>query len=103
MGVPYRRGLDLEQWVRGSFRCFGAKKPKLRVTVEKNGQVVERLVLEFKSFYVVGKLPTCDLQMLHPSISRQHAVLARLLLLIELSHTPTAPTVSCIWNNLMCV
>ena len=38
--------------------------------VIKNGTVVDKLDLRTKSFYVFGRLPSCDVTMEHPSLSR---------------------------------
>ncbi|KAG0056975.1 Kanadaptin [Gryganskiella cystojenkinii] len=43
--------------------------------VIKNGLVVERIMVPEKEFLVVGRLPMCDLEMEHPSLSRYHAVI----------------------------
>ncbi|XP_078398834.1 kanadaptin isoform X1 [Cetorhinus maximus] len=40
----------------------------------KNGSIVSDIGLNSKSFYVVGRLPTCDISLEHPSISRYHAI-----------------------------
>jgi len=42
--------------------------------VVKNGAVAERVELTAKSYYVFGRLPSCDHSMDHPSLSRYHAV-----------------------------
>ncbi|KAG0353021.1 Kanadaptin [Podila minutissima] len=42
--------------------------------VIKNGVVVDRIEAPEKEFMVVGRLPMCDLEMEHPSLSRYHAV-----------------------------
>jgi len=42
--------------------------------VIKNGIVVDALDLRTKSFFVFGRLPSCDVTMGHPSLSRYHAV-----------------------------
>ena len=41
----------------------------------KNGSVVDKVLLERKSFYTIGRLPVCDVPFEHPSLSRYHAVL----------------------------
>ncbi|KAG0320335.1 Kanadaptin [Dissophora globulifera] len=42
--------------------------------VIKNGIVVERIRAPEKEFLTIGRLPMCDLEMEHPSLSRYHAV-----------------------------
>ncbi|KAG0026918.1 Kanadaptin [Podila clonocystis] len=42
--------------------------------VIKNGIVVNRIEAPEKEFMVVGRLPMCDLEMEHPSLSRYHAI-----------------------------
>lgn len=41
----------------------------------KNGSIVDKVLLERKSFYTIGRLPVCDVPFEHPSLSRYHAVL----------------------------
>lgn len=43
--------------------------------VIKNGAVIDKIELKDKAFHVVGRLPSCDIPMEHPSLSRHHAVL----------------------------
>ena len=43
--------------------------------VIKNGSVADRVELADKSYYVFGRLPSCDHAMDHPSLSRYHAVI----------------------------
>lgn len=45
------------------------------LTVIKNGTVVQDMALSRKPFHVFGRLPSCDVQLEHPSISRYHAIL----------------------------
>ncbi len=40
------------------------------VEVIKNGTVVETIPLRDKSFFVIGRLATCDIVLEHPSLSR---------------------------------
>ncbi|KAF9427063.1 Kanadaptin [Podila epigama] len=42
--------------------------------VIKNGVIVDRVEAPEKEFMVIGRLPMCDLEMEHPSLSRYHAV-----------------------------
>lgn len=41
----------------------------------KNGALMNEINLGAKNFFVFGRLPTCDIVLDHPSISRYHAVL----------------------------
>ncbi|KAK2826383.1 hypothetical protein Q5P01_020597 [Channa striata] len=41
----------------------------------KNGSIVDTIPLTHRSYYVVGRLPVCDVSLEHPSISRYHAVI----------------------------
>ena len=40
----------------------------------KKGVIIEEIDLTTKSFHVFGRLPSCDVSMEHPSLSRYHAV-----------------------------
>ncbi|KAF9433416.1 Kanadaptin [Entomortierella beljakovae] len=42
--------------------------------VIKNGIIVEKIKAPEKEFLVIGRLPMCDLEMEHPSLSRYHAI-----------------------------
>ncbi|XP_068195611.1 kanadaptin [Antennarius striatus] len=41
----------------------------------KNGTIVDKVPLTERSYFVVGRLPVCDVSLEHPSISRYHAVI----------------------------
>lgn len=41
----------------------------------KNGSIVDTVPLNQRSYFVVGRLPVCDVSLEHPSISRYHAVI----------------------------
>ncbi|XP_035530019.1 kanadaptin [Morone saxatilis] len=41
----------------------------------KNGTIVDTVPLTQRSYFVVGRLPVCDVPLEHPSISRYHAVI----------------------------
>ncbi|XP_052888391.1 kanadaptin [Anopheles moucheti] len=44
--------------------------------VEKNGVIIEEIKqLQGKPFWLFGRLPNCDVNMAHPTISRYHAIL----------------------------
>lgn len=43
--------------------------------VVKNGAMTDRVELTSKSYYVFGRLPSCDHSMDHPSLSRHHAII----------------------------
>ncbi|KAI1895169.1 hypothetical protein AGOR_G00103530 [Albula goreensis] len=40
----------------------------------KNGAIVDTVPLTQRSYFVIGRLPVCDVSLEHPSISRYHAV-----------------------------
>ncbi|XP_051502177.1 kanadaptin-like [Myxocyprinus asiaticus] len=40
----------------------------------KNGSILDAVPLTQRSYFVVGRLPVCDVSLEHPSISRYHAV-----------------------------
>ncbi|XP_046545133.1 kanadaptin-like isoform X2 [Haliotis rubra] len=42
--------------------------------VLKNGSIIDNVDLTKQPFYVFGRLPSCDVTMEHPSLSRYHAV-----------------------------
>ena len=43
--------------------------------VLKSGAIVDSIDLQTKSFLIFGRLPTCDVTLEHPSLSRYHAVM----------------------------
>ncbi|KAF8944735.1 Kanadaptin [Haplosporangium gracile] len=43
--------------------------------VIKNGVLVDKIQAPLKEFLTIGRLPMCDLEMEHPSLSRYHAVI----------------------------
>lgn len=45
------------------------------LTVIKNGTIIQTVELSHKPYHVFGRLPSCDIQFEHPSISRYHAIL----------------------------
>ncbi|KAM9842069.1 kanadaptin [Aulostomus maculatus] len=56
---------------------WGGKPPETTYALEilKNGTIVDKLPLTHSSYFVVGRLPVCDVSLEHPSISRYHAVI----------------------------
>ncbi|ELU03252.1 hypothetical protein CAPTEDRAFT_38304, partial [Capitella teleta] len=53
----------------------GICEKKYSFEIVKSGAVIDTYDLTSKSSHVVGRLPTCDHCMEHPSLSRYHAVL----------------------------
>ncbi|KAK3537691.1 hypothetical protein QTP70_017905 [Hemibagrus guttatus] len=53
-----------------------AEVPGVSYTFEllKNGAILDTVPLTQQSYFVVGRLPVCDISLEHPSISRYHAV-----------------------------
>lgn len=57
---------------------WGGKPPDSRpyaLEILKNGAIVDTVPLNQRSYFVVGRLPVCDVSLEHPSISRYHAVI----------------------------
>ncbi|XP_073323063.1 kanadaptin isoform X2 [Pagrus major] len=56
---------------------WGGKAPDTPYALEilKNGTIVDTVPLTHSSYFVVGRLPVCDVSLEHPSISRYHAVI----------------------------
>lgn len=56
---------------------WGGKSPDIPYALEilKNGTIVDTVPLTQRSYFVVGRLPVCDVSLEHPSISRYHAVI----------------------------
>lgn len=53
----------------------GAPLEPFTLSVIKHGTVIQEINVSMKAFHVFGKLPTCDVALEHPSISRHHAIL----------------------------
>ncbi|KAM9708211.1 kanadaptin [Menidia menidia] len=56
---------------------WGCTQSELPYALEilKNGAIVDTVPLTDRSYFVVGRLPVCDVALEHPSISRYHAVI----------------------------
>ncbi|XP_038584170.1 kanadaptin [Micropterus salmoides] len=56
---------------------WGGIAPDVPYALEilKNGTIVDKVPLTQRSYFVVGRLPVCDVSLEHPSISRYHAVI----------------------------
>ncbi|KAL3874661.1 hypothetical protein ACJMK2_037643 [Sinanodonta woodiana] len=52
----------------------GLAEQKYSFEIIKNGSVSGTVEMNDKAFYIFGRLPSCDVQMEHPSLSRYHAV-----------------------------
>uniref|UniRef100_A0A182YQX3 FHA domain-containing protein n=1 Tax=Anopheles stephensi TaxID=30069 RepID=A0A182YQX3_ANOST len=65
--IPYKE----PKWSR---KCDPAQEYSFEV--EKNGVIIEVIKqLQSKPFWLFGRLPNCDVNMAHPTISRYHAIL----------------------------
>ncbi|XP_028294380.1 kanadaptin [Gouania willdenowi] len=56
---------------------WGGSAPDSQYALEilKNGSIVDTFPLTHRSYFVVGRLPVCDVSLEHPSISRYHCVI----------------------------
>ncbi|XP_074548834.1 kanadaptin [Halichoeres trimaculatus] len=56
---------------------WGGSAPDIQYALEilKNGTIVDTIPLTHRGYFVVGRLPVCDVSLEHPSISRYHAVI----------------------------
>lgn len=52
-------------------------KPTEEYTLEvlKSGVILEKIDLTKRSFHILGRLPSCNLTLAHPTISRYHAII----------------------------
>ncbi|XP_034945991.1 kanadaptin [Chelonus insularis] len=53
----------------------GKPQNRYKIEVLKSGVILDTVDLTQKSFYVIGRLPMCDIPLAHPTISRFHAIL----------------------------
>ncbi|CAD1480159.1 unnamed protein product [Heterotrigona itama] len=53
----------------------GKPQENYKIEVLKSGMIIETISLAEQSFYSIGRLPTCHLTLVHPTISRFHAIL----------------------------
>lgn len=52
----------------------GMADEQFNFEVLKNGTIIATINLNTKPYYVIGRLPSCDVHLEHPSLSRHHAV-----------------------------
>ena len=52
----------------------GKPDKEYRAEILKSGSILEVIDLSKRNFYVIGRLPSCDISLAHPTISRYHAV-----------------------------
>lgn len=71
------QNLELEKWLYMVFPLEENKAflPKITLKVMKNNEVIEKIELKEKPFFLFGTLKTNDVVLAHQSISRNHAVL----------------------------
>ncbi|XP_012531728.1 kanadaptin [Monomorium pharaonis] len=53
----------------------GKPTEEYKLEVLKSGVILDKIDLTERSFYVVGRLPSCDMSLAHPTISRHHAII----------------------------
>jgi ribA/ribD-fused uncharacterized protein len=70
-------GNELNNWITHSFEFVNDVTilPELSLTVNKNNITIDHVILKSKPFYMFGSLPTSDVELAHPSISRYHAII----------------------------
>jgi len=68
---------ELLNWITMSFELVSESNllPEIVFNVYKNNERIDCINLSKKSYYILGCLPTSDLQLSHPSISRFHAAI----------------------------
>lgn len=53
----------------------GKPTEEYKLEVLKSGMILEKIDLTKRSFHVIGRLPSCDISLAHPTISRYHAII----------------------------
>ncbi|XP_066580937.1 kanadaptin-like [Prorops nasuta] len=53
----------------------GIPEDEYQIEILKSGVILETIDLSKKSYYVIGRLPSCNIPLAHPTISRYHAIL----------------------------
>ena len=71
---------ELLNWITMSFNLINPSSeanliPEIVFNIYKNNTNIDMCTLANKSFYLLGCLPSSDMQLTHPSISRYHAVI----------------------------
>ena len=68
---------ELLNWISFSFDFLTDQDlmPEITLDIFKEGKQIDCKILKNKSFYIIGCLPSSDLVLEHPSISRIHAAL----------------------------
>lgn len=52
----------------------GKPTDEYKFEILKSGVILGKIDLSEKSFHVIGRLPSCDMSLAHPTISRYHAI-----------------------------
>lgn len=75
--IPTANPLEILNWVNTSFNLVNDIQfiPEIKLTVNKLNKTIDHVILKGKSLYKIGQFPECDLIVLHPSISRLHAII----------------------------
>ncbi|KMQ85521.1 Kanadaptin [Lasius niger] len=53
----------------------GKPTEEYKLEVLKSGVILDKIDLTERSFHVIGRLPSCNLSLAHPTISRYHAII----------------------------
>lgn len=68
---------ELLNWITNCFDLITETNylPEINLTIKKNGATIDHIILKNRPFYLFGNLPSNDLKLDHPSISRIHAAI----------------------------
>jgi ribA/ribD-fused uncharacterized protein len=68
---------ELLNWISNCFELITEINylPEINLTVKKNGETIDHIILKNRPYYLFGNLSSNDLKLEHPSISRIHAAI----------------------------
>ncbi|XP_043519308.1 kanadaptin isoform X1 [Frieseomelitta varia] len=71
--IKSQHSRELKLYVEPSWG--GKPEENYKIEILKSGMIIDTISLEEHSYYSIGRLPTCHLTLVHPTISRYHAIL----------------------------